>query len=43
VRLLDGEVTMRANDVLDGEDLAEGIRLACQSEAASEKVQVTYS
>lgn len=43
VRLLEGEVTMRANDVLDDEDLAEGIRLACQSEAASEKVRVTYS
>jgi 3-ketosteroid 9alpha-monooxygenase subunit B len=43
VRLLEGEVTMRANDVLDGEDLAEGIRLACQSEAATEKVRVTYS
>jgi 3-ketosteroid 9alpha-monooxygenase subunit B len=43
VRLLEGEVTMRANDVLDEEDLAEGIRLACQSEAATEKVRVTYS
>lgn len=43
VRLLEGDVTMRANDVLDAEDLAEGIRLACQSEAASEKVRVTYS
>ncbi|MDX6277245.1 MAG: 3-ketosteroid 9alpha-monooxygenase subunit [Nocardioidaceae bacterium] len=43
VRLLEGEVTMRNNDVLDAEDLAEGIRLACQSDAASEKVRVTYS
>jgi len=43
VRLLEGEVTMRNNDVLDDEDLAEGIRLACQSDAASEKVRVTYS
>lgn len=43
MRLLEGEVTMRANDVLEEEDLAEGIRLACQSEAASEKVRVTYS
>lgn len=43
VRLLEGEVTMRANDVLEEEDLAEGIRLGCQSEAASEKVRVTYS
>lgn len=43
IRLLEGEVTMRNNDVLDDEDLADGIRLACQSDAASEKVRVTYS
>ena len=43
LRLLEGEVTMRANDVLEDEDLADGIRLACQSEAASEKVKVSYS
>jgi len=43
VRLLEGEVTMRNNDVLDAEDLDDGIRLACQSEAATEKVRVTYS
>lgn len=43
IRVLEGDVTMRANDVLDEEDLADGIRLACQSDAASEKVRVTYS
>jgi 3-ketosteroid 9alpha-monooxygenase subunit B len=43
VRLLEGEVTMRNNDVLEDEDLDDGIRLACQSEAATEKVRVTYS
>ncbi len=43
VRLLEGEVTMRNNDVLEDEDLDEGIRLACQSEAVTEKVRVTYS
>ncbi|WP_374999455.1 2Fe-2S iron-sulfur cluster-binding protein [Aeromicrobium sp. CTD01-1L150] len=43
VRLLEGEVSMRNNDVLEDEDLDEGIRLACQSEAATEKVRVTYS
>lgn len=43
IRLLEGDVTMRANDVLDDEDLADGIRLGCQSEPASEKVRVTYS
>lgn len=43
VRLLEGEVRMRANDVLEDEDLADGIRLGCQSEAAADKVRVTYS
>ena len=43
VRLLEGDVTMRNNDVLDEEDLADGIRLACQSDAVTEKVRVTYS
>lgn len=43
VRILEGEVTMRNNDVLDDEDLDDGIRLACQSDAATEKVRVTYS
>lgn len=43
VRLLEGDLTMRNNDVLDDEDLADGIRLACQADAASEKVRVTYS
>jgi 3-ketosteroid 9alpha-monooxygenase subunit B len=43
VRLLEGEVTMRANDILEDEDLEDGIRLGCQSEAVSEKVRVTYS
>ncbi len=43
VRLLEGEVTMRNNDILEDEDLEDGIRLGCQSEAASEKVRVTYS
>ena len=43
IRVLEGEVTMRANDVLEDEDLADGIRLGCQSEPASEKVRVTYS
>jgi 3-ketosteroid 9alpha-monooxygenase subunit B len=43
VRILEGEVSMRANDILEDEDLADGIRLGCQSEAATEKVRVTYS
>ncbi len=41
-RILEGEVTMRHNEVLDDEDLADGIRLACQSVAVSDKVRVSY-
>ncbi|WP_310963610.1 ferredoxin--NADP reductase [Nocardioides terrisoli] len=41
--VLEGEVTMRNNEVLDAEDLADGIRLACQSMPASEKLRITYS
>ncbi|QIK76651.1 ferredoxin--NADP reductase [Nocardioides piscis] len=44
IRLVSGEVTMLRNDVLDAEDLAEGIRLGCQSVPASEEtVKVSYS
>jgi 3-ketosteroid 9alpha-monooxygenase subunit B len=34
---------MRNNDILEDEDLDDGIRLGCQSEAVTEKVRVTYS
>ena len=37
-----GEVRMLRNDVLDEEDLAEGIRLGCQSLPMTDVVQVTY-
>ena len=43
IRLLEGEVTMLHNDVLDDEDLADGIRLGCQSVPASDTVRATYS
>ena len=39
VRLLEGEVKMLHNDVLDDEDLAEGIRLGCQSVPVTDTVQ----
>ncbi|BBH18506.1 oxidoreductase [Nocardioides baekrokdamisoli] len=42
-RILEGEVKMLNNDVLDDEDLADGIRLACQSVAVTDKVRVSYS
>ena len=43
VRLLEGEVKMLHNDVLDEEDLADGIRLGCQSLPMTDTVKVTYS
>ncbi|MGA8255651.1 MAG: ferredoxin--NADP reductase [Nocardioides sp.] len=43
VRLLEGDVDMKFNDVLDDEDLAEGIRLACQSTPTTDVVRATYS
>jgi 3-ketosteroid 9alpha-monooxygenase subunit B len=42
VRLLEGEVKLIHNDVLDDEDLAEGIRLACQSLPVTDVVRATY-
>ena len=42
IRLLKGEVRMLRNDVLDEEDLADGIRLGCQSLPMTDVVQVTY-
>ncbi|WP_372728303.1 2Fe-2S iron-sulfur cluster-binding protein [Nocardioides sp.] len=42
IRLLEGEVRMLRNDVLDEEDLADGIRLGCQSLPMTDVVKVTY-
>ena len=42
IRLLEGEVKMLHNDVLDDEDIAEGIRLGCQSVPVTDVVRVTY-
>lgn len=41
-RVLAGEVKMQHNEVLEDEDLAEGIRLACQSLPVTDTVKVTY-
>ena len=43
VRLVEGEVSLAHNDILDADDLAEGIRLACQATATSDVVRATYS
>lgn len=41
-RVLEGEVSMVHNEVLDADDLAEGIRLACQSLPVSDRVRISY-
>jgi 3-ketosteroid 9alpha-monooxygenase subunit B len=41
--VLEGDVVLKHNEVLDEADLADGIRLACQSLPASEKLRITYS
>ena len=41
--ILEGDVVLKHNEVLDADDLADGIRLACQALPASEKLRVTYN
>ncbi|GAC1611743.1 MAG: hypothetical protein NVS3B26_27650 [Mycobacteriales bacterium] len=41
-KLVEGEVKMRANNVLEAEDLDEGWILACQSVPLTPSVSVTY-
>jgi 3-ketosteroid 9alpha-monooxygenase subunit B len=41
-RLVEGEVTLLHNEVLDDEDLADGLRLACQSLPVSDIVRISY-
>lgn len=41
-RIVEGEVEMMRNEVLDDDDLADGIRLACQSLPVSDTVRVSY-
>ncbi|GAA3067728.1 ferredoxin--NADP reductase [Streptosporangium carneum] len=40
--LLEGEVTLDHNEVLDKQDLADGLILACQAIPVSERLKVTY-
>jgi 3-ketosteroid 9alpha-monooxygenase subunit B len=40
--LLEGEVTLERNTVLDRQDLADGLILACQAIPLSERLKVTY-
>ena len=41
--VLEGDVKLMHNEVLDKEDLDEGIRLACQAKPLSEKLRITYN
>lgn len=41
-RIVEGEVRMLHDDILEPEDLEEGVRLACQSVPVTDKVHVTY-
>lgn len=41
--VLEGEVSMKHNEVLDEDDLADGIRLACQSLPLTDKLKISYS
>ncbi|MBP2478085.1 3-ketosteroid 9alpha-monooxygenase subunit B [Crossiella equi] len=41
-RLVDGKVTLAHNEVLDEDDLTDGIILACQALPAADTVRITY-
>jgi 3-ketosteroid 9alpha-monooxygenase subunit B len=42
VTVVSGEVEMEVNDVLEDDDLAEGLILACQARPLSDSVEVSY-
>lgn len=42
-RVVSGEVSMRRNEILEEEDIAEGYVLACQAVPVTDDVSVTYS
>jgi len=42
-RVIEGQVQMKNNEVLDDDDLADGIRLVCQSLPVSDELRITYS
>lgn len=43
IRLIEGDCKMLFNDVLDKDDLADGIRLGCQAVPLTDTVKVSYS
>lgn len=40
--MLRGEVDMQTNEVLESDELADGLILACQSHPVTDEVEVTY-
>jgi len=42
VTVTNGEVEMEVNDVLEADDLAEGLILACQARPLSDSIEVSY-
>jgi len=41
--VLEGDLEMKHNDVLDKDDLSDGIRLACQALPLAEKIRISYN
>jgi 3-ketosteroid 9alpha-monooxygenase subunit B len=41
--MIEGEVRLLHNEVLDPDDLAEGIRLVCQSKPVSDRIRISYN
>ena len=41
--MLEGDVRLQHNEVLDADDLADGIRLVCQARPLSERIRISYN
>jgi len=41
--MLEGDLRLQHNEVLDADDLAEGIRLVCQARPLTDKVRISYN
>jgi 3-ketosteroid 9alpha-monooxygenase subunit B len=41
--MLEGDVRLQHNEVLDAEDLADGIRLVCQARPLTDRVRISYN
>jgi 3-ketosteroid 9alpha-monooxygenase subunit B len=41
--ILEGDVRLQHNEVLDPEDLADGIRLVCQARPLTERIRISYN